>query len=100
MTSVCNQCPEGPEPLLLFELIREVGGGGGGGGGGGAWVTSFIPEQQRAQIWSRELRMPAHLSCLQVQPRQAHSAANWQGALGQAVGQLVYLTDHDEHMQR
>ena len=48
ITSVCNQGPEGPEPLLttdissnpiIFELIREVGGAG---------VTSFIPEQQRA----------------------------------------------------
>ena len=51
ITSVCNQGPEGPEPLVVVdmstnpsELIR-----------GGAGVTSFIPEQQRAQIWSREL---------------------------------------------
>ena len=54
-----------------YRKIKELSGAVGRG----ILAISISAKQQRAQIWSRELRhgaesfkMPAHLGCLQVQP--------------------------------
>ena len=82
---------------------------GGGGGGGGQESLASCMSSRELRSGAESFRMPAHLSCLQVQPllgKELRTAK--QGIAGQC-GQLTRCTEQgsrtvvhltDEHAQR